>query len=88
MRETSEASLAGRRGEAAMRELIVGVTAHCGQAMGKMPWLLDSSREKCRGETVDTEAWMSSQRKSQSAATKSKDSMCSCSYRLGSGLSN
>jgi hypothetical protein len=53
-----------------------------------MPWLLDSGREKCRGETVDTEAWMSLQRNSQSAATKSKDSMCSCSFRLGSSLSS
>jgi hypothetical protein len=35
MRETSEASWARRRGEAAVRELIVGVTAHCGQAIGK-----------------------------------------------------
>jgi hypothetical protein len=35
MRVTSEASRAGRREEAAMRELIVGVTAHCGQAIGK-----------------------------------------------------
>jgi hypothetical protein len=34
MRETFEASRARRR-EAAVRELIVGVTAHCGQAIGK-----------------------------------------------------